>query len=77
MLSQNLIQCLINQSANPDRYLHAQSRSVLERLITEARRRPVLAAPCVESLLFGSGCVDFDNATRTETVHTLVEIWYL
>ncbi len=70
--SSKLMKCLINQSANSDRYLHNTAESLLSSIIARAKADPTAATIILSSLTSDNGTINFDTLTRSTTVQTIL-----
>ena len=75
LFTTNLIRCLINQLASPERYLHRAAERSVKAILTRARLNPNTKAPILKALLDPvNGDLNFDKTTKTKTVETLTSI---
>ena len=72
LFSKNLMRCLMNHLAIPDRYLHRVALKVLKAIHARVEIEPQVTAAAIGGLLGPSGQVKFDQATRTKTVEKLL-----
>jgi hypothetical protein len=71
--SPKLLKCLINQSAKSERYLNKTAKSLLETIVARAKADPALAPAIVAKLLSENGSVNFDRATGSETLSSILQ----
>ncbi len=75
LFTTNLMRCLINQLASPERYLHRVAEKSIKALLARARSNPDTKAPFLKALLDPvNGDINFDKITKTKTVETLTSI---
>lgn len=75
LFSPNLLRCLINQSAQQDRLLNKQAKSILAAITEVCDARRDLAFPIVEQLLNGkNGSLNFDRLTKSKTTEQLLSV---
>ena len=75
LFTTNLMRCLINQLASPERYLHRVAEKSIKALLARARSNPDTKAPFLKALLDPvNGDINFDKTTKTKTVETLTSI---
>ena len=75
LFTNNLMRCLINQLASPERYLHRAAERSTKAILARARMNPVTKAPFLKALLSPiNGDINFDKNTRSKTVETLTSI---
>lgn len=73
IFSKNLMRCLINQLASPNRYLHRIAEKSVKAIILKVELVSSLAVPILECLLGSpNGQANFDHATKTKTVEKLI-----
>lgn len=73
IFSKNLMRCLINQLASPNRYLHRIAEKSVKAIILKVELVPSLAVTALECLLSSpNGQANFDHATKTKTVEKLI-----
>lgn len=73
IFSKNLMRCLINQLASPNRYLHRIAEKSVKAIILKVELVSSLAVPALECLLGSpNGQANFDHATKTKTVEKLI-----
>jgi len=66
------MKCLINQSANSERYLHNTAESLLSSIVTRAKADPTAATIILSALTSGNGTINFDTLTRSKTIQTIL-----
>ena len=72
LFTTNLMRCLINQLASPERYLHRVAETSTKAIIARARSNSDTKALFLEALLNPiKGDINFDKTTRTKTIETL------
>ena len=72
IFTKNLMRCLINQLASPDRYLHRAAEKSTKALLAKARSSPNTRAPILKAILDPAiGDINFDKITKTKTVEAL------
>lgn len=72
VFTKNLMRCLINQLASPDRYLHRAAERSTKAILARARSNPNTRAPVLKALLDPAiGDINFDKITKTKTVEAL------
>lgn len=76
LFTPNLLRCLINQSAQPQRMLHKVALKVLDT-IEKSCKRNILKAPLIAAKLVDEsvgGCWNFDLVSKSKTVDRLLSI---
>ena len=72
IFTKNLMRCLTNQLASPDRYLHRAAERSTKAMLARARLNPNTRAPILKALLDPViGDINFDKITKTKTVEAL------
>ncbi|CAF9926083.1 MAG: DNA-directed DNA polymerase [Alectoria fallacina] len=72
LFTKNLMRCLTNQLASPDRYLHRAAERSIKAILARARSNSNTRAPILRALLDPvHGDITFDKITKTKTVETL------
>lgn len=75
LFTKNVMRCLTNQLASPDRYLHRAAERSIKVILARARSSPNARAPILKALLDPvNGDINFDKITRTKTVETLTSL---
>ena len=75
VFTKNLMRCLTNQLASPERYLHRAAEKSIKTMLARARSNPNTRAPILKVLLDPvNGDVNFDKITKTKTVETLTSL---
>lgn len=75
IFTQNLMRCLTNQLASPERYLHRAAERSIKTILARARSNPNTRAPMLKALLDPvNGDINFDKITKTKTVETLISL---
>ena len=75
IFTKNLMRCLTNQLASPERYLHRTAERSIKALLARARSNPNTRAPILRALLDPvNGDVNFDKITKTKTVEHLISL---
>lgn len=69
--SDKLMKCLINQSANAQRYLHTIAKRLLDAIVARATADGQAAPIIFAALIKDNGMLAFDKLTKTETVATI------
>ena len=65
----------MNQLASPDRYLHRAAERTRKTIIDKAKREPEMVISILTTLLTPpKGDINFDSATRTKTIDTLLSL---
>lgn len=72
LFSKNLIRCLMNHLAVPDRYLHRVALKVLKAIHARVEIDPQATSAVMDGLLGPNGHVNFDHVTKTKTVEKLL-----
>lgn len=66
------MKCLINQSANSERYLHNTAESLLTSIVARARADSDAATIILSAMTSGNGTINFDTLTRSKTIQTIL-----
>ena len=75
LFTKNLMRCLINQLASPERYLHRVAERSIKAILARARSSPDGKAPILKALLDPvNGDINFDKITKTKTVEGLISL---
>ena len=75
LFTKNLMRCLTNQLASPERYLHRAAEKSIKAIIARAHSNPNTRAPIIKALLDPvTGEANFDKITKTKTVETLTSL---
>lgn len=75
IFSKNLMRCLTNQLASPERYLHRAAERSVKAILARARSNPNTRAPILRALLDPvNGDINFDKISKTKTVETLTSL---
>lgn len=72
VFSQNLMRCLLNQLAFPERYLHRIAQKALRAVHVRVEAQPDIALTVVSGLMDSKGAINFDQATKTKTIERLL-----
>lgn len=72
LFSKNLMRCLVNHLAFPDRYLHRVALKVLKSIHARVDIEPKASTAALGGLLGPNGHVNFDHVTKTKTVEKLL-----
>lgn len=72
LFSKNLMRCLVNHLALPDRYLHRVALKVLKAIHARVDIEPEATVAALGGLLGPNGHVNFDHVTKTKTVEKLL-----
>ena len=72
LFSKNLMRCLMNHLALPDRYLHRVALKVLKAIHARVVTEPQATNAAISGLLGPNGHVNFDHVTKTKTVEKLL-----
>ena len=73
LFTKNLMRCLTNQLASPERYLHRAAERSIKAMLARARSNPDTKAPFLKALLDPvHGDVNFDKTTKTKTIEDLI-----
>ncbi|ODV98359.1 hypothetical protein PACTADRAFT_48137 [Pachysolen tannophilus NRRL Y-2460] len=73
ILSPNLIRCLINQAAKPDRLLNSIAKKTLNNIIEQCQKNNLKIIPVLSKLLVPpTGTISFDRLTKTKTCETII-----
>lgn len=71
----NLMRCLTNQLASPERYLHRAAEKSIKAILAKAHSNPNARAPILKALLDPvTGDINFDKISKTKTVETLTSL---
>lgn len=68
----NVMRCIINQRAEPDRYLHEAARVPLQQICLRGKADQEAISVMIGGLLSEHGTIDFDRMTKTKTVDELL-----
>ena len=75
LFTKNVMRCLINQLASPERYLHRVAERSIKAILARARSNSVGKAPILKALLDPvNGDINFDKITKTKTVEDLISL---
>ena len=75
IFTKNLMRCLTNQLASPERYLHRAAGRSIKTILARARSNPNARAPILRVLLDPvNGDINFDKITKTKTIETLISL---
>lgn len=75
IFSNNLMRCLMNQLASPERYLHRLAEKSTRSILLRAKGDASVTIPALECLLTPpKGQINFDQATKTKTVDKLLAL---
>lgn len=75
LFTKNVMRCLTNQLASPDRYLHRAAERSIKAILARARSNPNARAPILKALLDPkNGDINFDKITKTKTIETLTSL---
>lgn len=75
IFSKNLMRCLMNQLALPERYLHRLAEKSVRSILTRAKGDASVTIPALECLLTPpQGQINFDQATKTKIVDKLLAL---
>ena len=72
LFSKNLMRCLMNHLAVPDRYLHRVALKVIKAIHGRVETEPQATTAVIGGLLGPNGHVNFDHVTKTKTVEKLL-----
>jgi DNA polymerase phi len=67
------MKCLINQSANKQRLLHAAATKLLDSMVIRAAADDEAAAAIFSALIQDNGILSFDRLTRTSTISLIIK----
>ena len=68
----NIIRCILDQRADPNRYLFEAAKDSLNQLVSLAKQNPEAVSVLVRNLLF-KGAVNFDQLSKTKTIESLIQ----
>ena len=71
LFSPKLVQCLINQLASEERYLHRAAEKVRKALVDKARGNQDAKIMLIEALLT-NGHITFDKVSKTRTIEDMI-----
>lgn len=71
LFTPNLTRCIINQRAGSQRYLFDAAKAALNSVIARAKQDPSATAGLIQGLI-EEGAANFDQATKTKTIETLL-----
>lgn len=71
LFTPNLTRCIINQRAGAQRYLFDAAKAALNSVVARSKQDPSATAGLVQGLI-EEGAANFDQATKTKTVETLL-----
>ena len=75
IFSKNLMRCLMNQLASPERYLHRLAEKSTRSILLRAKRDASVTLPALECLITPPrGQINFDQVTKTKTVDKLLAL---
>ncbi len=75
IFTKNLMRCLTNQLASPERYLHRAAERSIKTVLARARSNPNARAPILRVFLDPvNGDINFDRITKTKTIETLISL---
>ncbi len=75
IFTKNLMRCLTNQLASPERYLHRAAERSIKTILARARSNPNARAPILRVFLDPvNGDIGFDKITKTKTIETLISL---
>ena len=73
LFTRNLMRCLTNQLASPERYLHRAAEKSIKAILAKSRSNPDIKATILKALLDPViGDINFDKITKTKTVENLI-----
>lgn len=73
LFSKNLMTCLMNQAAKPDRYLHRAAIKTTKAIESVVSAHSGALVPVLQNLLGRNGVYSFDQRTGTKTVSRLLQ----
>ncbi|OQO11614.1 hypothetical protein B0A48_03341 [Cryoendolithus antarcticus] len=71
VFSPNVLRCIMAQRADSQRYLFEAAKAPLNQLISRAKQDSAVAGNAASSLIH-AGAINFDQATKTKTMDTLL-----
>ena len=75
LFTNNLMRCLTNQLASPERYLHRAAEKSIKAILARAHSNPKTRAPILKALLDPvAGDINFDKITKTKIVENLTSL---
>jgi len=75
LFSQNLMRCLMNQLASPERYLNRIAETATKAIFKRAQTQPSTVVTIIKGLLQPpQGRINFDQSTRTKTVEKVLSL---
>ena len=77
LFTRNMLRCLINHSAQPNRFLHRAAHAALRKVVLVGQENYMKAPVMVSRLLDeeNGGCWNFDLLTKTKTVDGLLLVF--
>ncbi|OAA71449.1 DNA polymerase V [Cordyceps fumosorosea ARSEF 2679] len=73
LFSKNLLNCLMNQAAKEDRYLHRAAVKALKAIENTVAAHPKSLTTVLRNLLTGNGVYNFDQRTASKTIDRLLQ----
>ncbi|KAM3514393.1 hypothetical protein MY11210_001947 [Beauveria gryllotalpidicola] len=73
LFSKNLLNCLMNQAAKEDRYLHRAAVKALKAIENTVAAHPKSLTTVLRNLLTGNGVYTFDQRTSSKTIDRLLQ----
>ncbi|TQV95651.1 hypothetical protein V2A60_000835 [Cordyceps javanica] len=73
LFSKNLLNCLMNQAAKEDRYLHRAAVKALKAIESTVTAHPKSLTTVLRNLLTGNGVYNFDQRTSSKTIDRLLQ----
>ncbi|KAM0705115.1 hypothetical protein Q7P35_007902 [Cladosporium inversicolor] len=71
LFTPNLTRCIINQRAGSQRYLFDAAKAALNSVVARSKQDPSATAGLIQGLI-EEGAANFDQATKTKTIETLL-----
>jgi DNA polymerase phi len=71
LFTPNLTRCIINQRAGAQRYLFDAAKAALNSVVARSKQDPSATAGLIQGLI-EEGAANFDQATKTKTIETLL-----
>lgn len=71
LFTPNLTRCIINQRAGSQRYLFDAAKAALNSVVARSKQDPSSTAGLIQGLI-EEGAANFDQATKTKTIETLL-----
>jgi DNA polymerase phi len=71
LFTPNLARCIINQRAGAQRYLFDAAKAALNSVVARSKQDPSATAGLIQGLI-EEGAANFDQATKTKTIETLL-----